>query len=142
MSETTTPPAWAVTPERLAEIKKICACVPFIDNGVGVQETQQAFHDLINALTIPAGHVRLPSGEDVRVPMTADGKLVVEPHEVWWWDGNVLLGGAAHMDTVLVFIDPNDQSMAFSPNGGVAECYSTREAARAAAESARAGGGA
>lgn len=56
-----------MTPERLTEIKKICACVPFIEYGAGVADTQQAFHDLINALTIPPGHVRLPDGRDVKI---------------------------------------------------------------------------
>lgn len=36
--------------ERRAEIKKIAARVPFIDNGVGVPETQQAFADLLREL--------------------------------------------------------------------------------------------
>lgn len=36
-----------MTPERLAEIKKIRNCVPFIDNGAGVPETQAAIDDLL-----------------------------------------------------------------------------------------------
>ena len=36
-----------MTPERLAEIKKIRNCVPFIDNGTGVPETQAAIDDLL-----------------------------------------------------------------------------------------------
>ncbi len=36
-----------ISPERMAEIKKVCACVPFIDNGNGVPETMQAMRELI-----------------------------------------------------------------------------------------------
>lgn len=136
MSDT---PAFTLTPERLAEIKKICACVPFIDNGVGVQETQQAFHDLINALTVPDGHVRLPSGEDVKVlgtlPMTADGCVVGNKAYLW----NVVPGSKGRDDDKPMrvcykqspIMDPDEYT------DGPMEMYSTR----AAAESARAGGG-
>lgn len=36
-----------MTPERLDECKTICACVPFINNGVGVAETQDAMRELV-----------------------------------------------------------------------------------------------
>lgn len=66
------------------------------------------------------------------MPTTADGKVITEQQTVWWWDGNVLLEGEAFMDIPLVFVDPNDPSMAFSPNDGIAVCYSTQAAALAA----------
>lgn len=36
-----------MTPERIAECKKICACVPFVEPGAGVDETQRAMRELI-----------------------------------------------------------------------------------------------
>ena len=40
-------PLTRLTPARLAECKKICACVPFIDGDGGVAETMAAMRDLI-----------------------------------------------------------------------------------------------
>lgn len=39
-----------MTVVRRAEIKMIAACVPFIDNGAGVAETQKAFAELLREL--------------------------------------------------------------------------------------------
>ncbi len=38
-----------MTAARLAEIRKIRNCVPFIDNGAGVPETMAAFDDILAA---------------------------------------------------------------------------------------------
>ena len=43
--------AKGLTEERLAEIKKIQACVPFTDGEAGVAETMQAMRELINEVT-------------------------------------------------------------------------------------------
>jgi hypothetical protein len=69
-----------------------------------------------------------------KVPRTKDGVAVTEPRELFWWDGDVLLRGAGGMSEEIAFFDPNDPSMEFRPNCGIAGCYSTREAALAAQE--------
>ena len=47
-----------MTPERLAEIKKIQACIPFIDNGTGVAETMEAMREIITAYEQAAARIR------------------------------------------------------------------------------------
>lgn len=54
------------TPDRLEEIKRIRNCVPFIDNGAGVPETQAAIDELIadnaalrEAVRVLGGRVRM-----------------------------------------------------------------------------------
>lgn len=37
-----------ITPERMTEIKRICACVPYIEAPHGVVETQTAIRQLID----------------------------------------------------------------------------------------------
>lgn len=38
-----------LTPERLAECRKIMNCVPFVEPDAGAEETMKAMHDLIHA---------------------------------------------------------------------------------------------
>jgi len=84
----------------------------------------------------PPGHIITYQGEVVKVigdlPMTADRVVVCKPSEVWWWDGNFLLGGGAGIKMELAFADPNDDDRFFRPNAGISACYSTRDAAEAA----------
>ena len=73
------------------------------------------------------------NGEPRKVPLTADGKLIVEPSEVWWWDGDVLRGGGAAMTFEIAFA--TDVVDVFtSPNAGIGAVYSTKQAAEAAKE--------
>lgn len=82
-----------MTAERMSEIRKICACVPFIRDGVGVDETRRAFHDLfhyIDSLTARAEdaesegkwiRTKLKLPEDA--PMFSGNSVAGQMHIVW-----------------------------------------------------------
>lgn len=98
---------------------------------------------LLTAHRVPDGCVRMPDGREVKVSgdinsmLTADGVLIVDPSEVWWWDGNTLVHGAAGMDHAICFHDPHDPSIEFIPNCGISGLFASKETA----ESARREGG-
>jgi len=105
---------------------------------------------LASALTVPDGHVRLPSGEVVKTigtPLfTADRCIAFPGAVVWTPDGsdyNVAKYRTQPRRRVIIFKDGSWQVTSYMPVA-VEMCFSSKETAVAslAAESARAGGGA
>jgi hypothetical protein len=68
-----------------------------------------------------------------KLPKTADNVVAFPGDKLYWWDGTVLLEGILDQNYDPVFQDPNPPGWRFHPNAGLGACYSTREAALAAA---------
>lgn len=64
IADTTPVPLTLLTADRIAECKKICACVPFIDGDAGVSETMAAMRDLIEFAEATIGNVGGEAGND------------------------------------------------------------------------------
>jgi len=64
-------------------------------------------------------------------PMTKDGVYLPldEAIIVWYMDGNVLVQGAAGIEVEVLFADPNNSEILFSPNDGVRSCFFSKKAA-------------
>ncbi len=72
-----------MTRKRLDEIKKIAACVPYLDADCpdGVAETQRAFRDLINERTTLADQARHNA---IAVGVLFVFLLIVATAHLWW----------------------------------------------------------
>lgn len=149
----TKPPAWAVERAKeiaesiFAEWQASCARHP---EGYPSPMGLIVERHIAAALTIPDGHVRLPSGEVVKTigtPLfTADRCIAFPGAVVWTPDGsdyNVAKYPTQPGRPVIIFKDGSWQVTSYMPVA-VEMCFSSKETAVAslAAESARSGGGA
>lgn len=138
MSDT---PAWAV--ERAKDIvDRICSVYRTVGEAMYHEPRERMMADISAALTVPDGHVRLPSGEAAKTLGTpfvnASGDFLFPGANVWDIHGNALVVRTTHLNGITADHVGLMERTRGTWTGGASHLYSTR----AAAESARAGGGA